>query len=86
MINKLRVLWILSVNYQIKQRVIRNGQSSDNVDLNSGARQGSIWGPLFFLIYINDLPEGSNSNAKSIVRGITVCTEEVNNDLMNISK
>ena len=78
-----------------RQKLILNGQSSDKVDLNAGATQGSITGPLFFLIYINDLPEGLNIDAKwfaidaslfSIVRDIAVCTEKINNDLINISK
>ena len=42
-----------------KQSVVLNGQSSHWVDVKA-----SIMVPLLFLTYINDLPEGLNTNAK----------------------
>ena len=53
------------LRYQ-KQRVALNGQSSDWRKINTGVPQGRVLGPLLFLIYMKDLPEGIISICKIV--------------------
>ena len=87
--------WFESYLTNRKQRVVLGGKSSELSYLQAGVPQGSILGPLLFLVYINDLPTNLTIDSHLFADDTTllysfkdpvVATQVLNHNLEILSK
>jgi hypothetical protein len=56
--------WIINFLTCRKQRVVVNGASSEWDKVDSGVPQGTVLGPLLFLLYVNDITDNLHSEIR----------------------
>ena len=56
--------WISAFLGNRSQTVVLEGEESGSVPVTSGFPQGSVLGPILFLVYINDLPDELSSQER----------------------
>jgi hypothetical protein len=87
--------WFKSYLNNRQQKVIIEGFSSDWGHVNAGVPQGSVLGPLLFLIYINDICDDLESEVRLFADDTTVyvfvddvssAASTLNSDLIKMSK
>jgi hypothetical protein len=72
--------WIECFLNDREQRVIMGNNLSDWCNVSSGVPQGSVLGPLLFLLFINDLPEQTTTSTSKLYADDNKIIAKVNNE------
>ena len=72
--------WIETFLTTRHQRVLLEGEMSADLSVTSGVPQGTVMGPLLFLLYINDMPNVVRSNVRLFADDAIIYREISNQD------
>ena len=78
-------LWLQSYLENRKQRVVIKGQTSDWKDVAAGIPQGSILGPLIFLVCVDDIVKDIQTDIY-LFAGDTLLVEYISNPIISFEK
>ena len=80
--------WLCSYLVGRQQRVVLNGTCSTWSDVGSGVPQGSILGPILFLLFINDMPNAVSSARIAMFADDSKCYKIIGqeSDIVNLQQ
>ena len=64
--------WFTDYLSERSKTVIVEGKQSENFPVTSGLPQGSILGPLLFILYVNDISDGCSSTVSSFADDVKI--------------
>ena len=75
--------WVRAFLTNRTQRVAVENSYSDEIAVTSGVPQGSVLGPLLFLLYINDLPDNIKCNIRMYADDVVFYVKLFSNEYLN---
>jgi len=86
-VNSRVVVWVRKFPVDRTQRVRIGRQLSKEVKVSSGVPQGSVLGPLLFLVYENDIRSNTDSSIRLFTDDCTIYMKITNkNDIEKLQK
>ena len=68
------------------ERVVVNGIQSQDAQVTSGVRQGSVLGPLLFLMFINDISDGVRKTLKHFDDDSQIQNHQISSGCFGVAK